>query len=122
VSHEQVQAALRELEAGGCAGMILDLRWCPGGFLTQARAIAHCFLAEESVLARAKYRHRKDAIDEADEPVEHFLDLPILVLINGETSGGGELIAAALQDNRRAAIAGDRTIGKATVQKSLELT
>src|SRR5205807_1516540 len=45
-----------------------------------------------------------------------FLGFPIVVLVNGETSGGAELIAAALQDNKRAVVAGQRTIGKGSIQ------
>jgi carboxyl-terminal processing protease len=47
-------------------------------------------------------------------------DLPIVALVNGETSGGGELIAAALQDHGRAVVAGQRTVGKGSVQKPLD--
>jgi carboxyl-terminal processing protease len=43
-------------------------------------------------------------------------DLPLVVLINGETSGGAELIAAALQDHQRAVVVGQRTLGKASIQ------
>src|SRR5262249_29761398 len=47
--------------------------------------------------------------------------LPMMVLVNGDTSGGGELIAAALQDNERARIAGQRTRGKGSIQKMFPL-
>jgi carboxyl-terminal processing protease len=50
-----------------------------------------------------------------------FLDFPLVVLVNGETSGGAELIAAALQDHKRAVVAGQRTLGKASVQAVLGL-
>jgi len=51
-----------------------------------------------------------------------FVNIPVVVLINGETTGGGELIAAVLQDNRRAFILGQRTRGKASVQTMVDLT
>jgi len=47
-----------------------------------------------------------------------FHTLPVVVLINGQSSGGAELIAATLQDQRRAKVAGQRSLGKASVQKS----
>src|SRR5439155_4753158 len=50
-----------------------------------------------------------------------FPALPLVVLVNGETTGGGELIAAVLQDNRRAFVMGQRTRGKGSVQKTFEL-
>jgi carboxyl-terminal processing protease len=49
-------------------------------------------------------------------------DFPVLLLVNGETIGGGELIAAALKDNGRAVLTGTRTFGKATIQWPLALS
>jgi C-terminal processing protease CtpA/Prc len=51
-----------------------------------------------------------------------LLDLPMVVLVNGETSGGAELIAAAFQDHKRALIVGQRTLGKASVQRPLTMS
>src|SRR5262249_14493934 len=48
-----------------------------------------------------------------------FRGCPVVVLVNGETSGGAELIAAALQDHKRACVVGQRTLGKASVQTPL---
>src|SRR5947208_12826424 len=62
---------------------------------------------------------------QAPQPVDLYAaevtatDLPMVVLVNGETSGGGELIAAALQDHDRAVVAGQRTVGKGSYQISL---
>jgi hypothetical protein len=51
-----------------------------------------------------------------------FIGFPIVVLVNADTSGGAELVAAVLQDNNRASIAGQRTRGKGTVQSILDLS
>jgi carboxyl-terminal processing protease len=51
--------------------------------------------------------------------VHPLQDFPVVVLVNGETSGGGELIAAALKDHGRARVAGQRSLGKASVQGTL---
>jgi hypothetical protein len=50
-----------------------------------------------------------------------YRDLPMVVLVNGDTSGGAELIAAALQDHKRALVVGQRTLGKGSVQIPLML-
>jgi carboxyl-terminal processing protease len=51
-----------------------------------------------------------------------FLDTPVVVLVNGETSGGAELMAAALQDHGRAKVAGQRTVGKGSIQTMVGLS
>ncbi len=114
------QEALKSLQSQGAKSLILDLRWCPGGYLREAIMIASSLLPSNSPIARVVYR---DPTSRQEEPVPEtnpVLDLPVVVLINGETSGGGELIAGALQDYKRAMIAGERTIGKASVQKTLD--
>jgi carboxyl-terminal processing protease len=98
-------------------GLILDLRWCPGGFLDEALGIAGLFLGDV-VLATVTSRNEKPH-EYHNLQVKRFLDLPLVVLVNGQTSGGAELIAAALQDHKRAAIAGQRTRGKTSVQTTL---
>ncbi|MCE9532118.1 MAG: PDZ domain-containing protein [Planctomycetes bacterium] len=108
-------------------GLILDLRWCPGGYLNQSAEVAAAFLAEGKI-ASIKYRHpERQGVSEfrADSPgmpISRNTKAALLVLVNGETSGAGELIAAALQDNERAKVAGQRTLGKASVQTPIYLT
>jgi carboxyl-terminal processing protease len=99
--------------------LILDLRWNPGGFFEEAVAAARLFLGEE-LIARIKTRKGTDREYSGKRDV-NFLNFPMVVLVNGETSGGAELIAAALQDNQRALVAGQRTLGKASVQSTKAL-
>jgi carboxyl-terminal processing protease len=109
---------LRELKDQGLRGLILDLRDCPGGYLEEAIKLADLFLAE-GIIASVNYP--RDEIKSQSCPSsrgEDFLDFPMVVLIGPETSGGGELIAAALQDNKRAKVAGQRSRGKASVQQT----
>jgi carboxyl-terminal processing protease len=118
---EDVHAALTALRSEGMRGLILDLRWSPGGFLKEAEMVSRVFLKEGSVIATIKSRQRDDdQVYRADfaSPFTHF---PLIVLINGETMGGAELIAAALLDNNRASFAGQRSFGKASIQTMLPL-
>lgn len=106
-------------------GLIFDLRWCPGGYIDAATQIASTFL-ESGIVARMKYRNPdrgENTIIRADGGLVRYKagDYPVMVLVNGETIGGGELIAAALKDNGRALVAGTRTFGKATIQWPLAL-
>jgi carboxyl-terminal processing protease len=117
-SGDQLSELLHDL--GEVRGLVLDLRWCPGGYIDPATQIASTFL-ETGVIARMKYRNPdrgENTTLQADGGLVRFKagDFPLLVLVNGDTVGGGELIAAALKDNGRAVLAGTRTFGKASIQ------
>jgi carboxyl-terminal processing protease len=115
----EVREVVSGLQAAGMRGLILDVRWCPGGYLREAVNVAALFLGECNVATvRSRGEEDKTYPSAADKK---FLDFPMVVLVNGETSGGGELIAAALQDHKRAAVAGQRTIGKASIQTMVPL-
>jgi len=109
---DELAGVLTALKAEGLRGLILDLRWCPGGFLDQAVEVPRLFLSGGTICT---FKGRDDRRT-AKAGHGDFADFPMVVLVNGETSGGAELIAAALQDNQRAAVAGQRTLGKASVQ------
>ena len=113
----ELERVLARLDSGErLRGLILDLRWCPGGYLTSATGAASLFL-EDGVIARTKGRAEAEQVYQAlSEEERKFLRCPVVVLVNGETSGGGELIAAALQDHKRAVVAGQRTRGKGSIQ------
>jgi carboxyl-terminal processing protease len=117
-SGEQLSELLHEL--GDIRGLVFDLRWCPGGYIDPATQIASTFL-ESGVVAKMKYRNPERGESttlRADGGLIRYKagDYPLLVLVNAETIGGGELIAAALRDNGRAVLAGTRTYGKASIQ------
>src|SRR5581483_3257268 len=101
-------------------GLVFDLRWCPTGYLQQAATIAHTLLPGDLPVANQRERDGQTKPVLFDELGGNFSDFPVVVLVNGETSGAGELIAASLQDHGRAAVAGQRTVGKGTIQKDLE--
>ena len=142
----ELEEVLSQLRMGGVAGLILDLRWCPGGYLNVSRAIADMFVGDynaakayfvlptpNDLTARADpyldnhcegaaVWYRDGRLDlRSRTPSIGFPFVPMVVLVNGESSGGAELIAAVLQDNRRARVMGQRTRGKASVQEVLEL-
>jgi carboxyl-terminal processing protease len=137
----ELARVLSELTATGMRGLILDLRWSPGGYLHEALQAADLFIAgyvephlvlpmpgnllgmADLLLAdypkSARVAYRSGGVDDHHTPAERgFVNFPVVVLINAETSGGAELIASVLQDNARARIAGQRSRGKGSVQKS----
>jgi carboxyl-terminal processing protease len=105
---------------GQVRGLVFDLRWCPGGYIDPATQIASTFL-DSGLVAKMKYRspdRGENAEIRADAGLIKYKagNYPVLLLVNGETIGGGELIVAALKDNGRAIVAGTRTYGKASIQ------
>jgi carboxyl-terminal processing protease len=120
----ELRSVLEKLQEQKLGGLILDLRWCPGGFLDEATKTAELFLGE-CTIATVKGRESDELFLEkvvyraANQ--KPFADFPMLVLVNGETSGGAELIAAALQDHGRAVVAGQRTLGKGSVQTPIPI-
>ncbi len=121
-SGKEVEAAVKEVVADGAKGLVLDLRGNPGGLLRVAEQIADLFLAEgKIVLTRDRHDHGRDAKAKNDGAVwEDAGKLPMAVLINGNSASASEIVAAALQDNGRAVIVGERSFGKGCVQRSIE--
>lgn len=118
-SGTELREVITALHRGGLAGLILDLRWCPGGLLEEAVSAADLFLGDGPIASTRSRGEQQTLYSSTAET--SFVDFPIVVLVNGETSGGAELIAAALKDNKRAVIAGERTVGKASIQNVLPL-
>jgi C-terminal peptidase prc len=118
---EDLQHVLQQLQKAGVRGVVLDLRWCPGGLLDESVEVASLLVGDRTI-ATIEYRDgRKTAVARrgSGSSERTFVDIPLVVLINGQTLGGGELIAAAIQDTKRAPIVGQRTVGKGSVQNAL---
>lgn len=125
---EDVMQAIGELQQQGMRGLILDLRWCPGGFLNEAVNVALALVGPRKVAAvktrdgnQVEYAQTSGLVGRPNYDEKKLQTMPLIVLVNGTTSGGAELIAAAVQDNQRGRIAGQRTLGKASVQTPIEL-
>jgi carboxyl-terminal processing protease len=115
---DELQVVLAQLRENGLRALILDLRDCPGGLLDEATSVVQ-LLIPSGVVAKVKYREEAETITVFRQ--NGYTGFPMAVLVSPETSGGGELIAAALQDHNRAAIIGQRTRGKASIQRTPDL-
>ncbi len=96
-------------------GLVLDLRSNPGGLLDQAVAVADTFLPG-GVIVSARARRAADNQQYRSVRGDLTGGLPLVVLVNGGSASSAEIVAAALQDHRRAAILGSRSFGKGSVQ------
>ncbi len=118
---ELVKAAARlRAEAGPeLQGVILDMRNNPGGLVDEAEGVADELLSSGVIYTT---RHRGKIVDDPHaHPGGAFASLPIVALVNEYTASSAELVAGALQDNRRATIVGAPTFGKGSVQTIFEL-
>lgn len=128
-SAKSVGAIASDLKGRGCRGLILDLRWCPGGDVTGGVDIAGTFLPPEAVVAKvellpkfaASQSRHKETVLQSKLTGPRYETLPLVVLVGSETTGGGELIAAALQTHGRAAVVGQRTVGRGATQEYVTL-
>ncbi|MCQ9155274.1 S41 family peptidase [Acidomonas methanolica] len=106
---------LKKQAGGKLDGLVLDLRFNPGGKLDQAIAVSDDFIPEGEIVSirgrHADNNHRWDA--KGTDITNH---LPIVVIINGGSASASEIVAGALQDHRRAVILGEQSFGKGSVQ------
>ena len=122
---EELEARLRELEAQGIQGLILDLRYNPGGLLRSARDVSQLFLESGKKIVGTRGRTpRQNADYYSTEPKSKVFgqNYPIVVLINEGSASASEIVAGALQDWDAALIVGEPSFGKGSVQTVYPLT
>ena len=117
---KSLKKALKDLsKKDALHGLILDLRKNPGGLLDQAVEVSDLFLTK-GVIVTTESRGRQVDKREATPEGEKY-ECPMVVLVDGGSASASEIVAGALQDNKRAMILGTRTFGKGSVQTVIEL-
>lgn len=106
--------ASRTEMGGQLGGLILDLRFNPGGLLDEAVAIADMFI-DEGTIVSTKGRVFEEHIETAHAKGT-MNDLPLVVLVNGQSASASEVLSGALSDHDRAIVIGSRSFGKGSVQ------
>ncbi len=99
---------------GGIKGLVLDLRFNPGGLLTSAVNISDLFI-DDGLIVTIKPRVGRET-QYKGEHENSLLDFPMVCLVNGHSASGSEIVSACLQDHHRAIIMGERSYGKGSVQ------
>ena len=115
----ELKKALTDLTSQGMKGLVLDLRFNPGGLLTSAVEVADLFL-EEGKIVSTKGRNTEERVQYAKKSGT-FSGFPMAVLVNRYSASASEIVSAALQDHKRAVVVGERTWGKGSVQNVIEL-
>jgi carboxyl-terminal processing protease len=108
------------LMSQGMKGLILDLRFNPGGQLQQAIKVVNLFI-NHGVIVRTVGRNSPEEIDRASSDATTLPYFPMIVLVNDHSASAAEIVAGSLQDNRRALVLGQRTFGKGSVQRVIQL-
>jgi len=121
---EDLISALKKLEDKNqrLKGLILDLRNNPGGLLEQAISVSDVFLESGKILLVKGREYNDQRIYNATKSNnENSQNYPLIVLVNGGSASASEIVAGALQDNKRALILGTKTFGKGSVQNVKKL-
>jgi carboxyl-terminal processing protease len=119
---DSIKKLKKEIGEDKIKGFILDLRDNPGGLLDQAVSISDIFLDEGRTIVSISGRNKEEAKYFKDQNKQQLAaELPIVVLINEGSASASEIVAAALQDNKRAIIMGKKSFGKGSVQTVLPL-
>ena len=121
-SREEIDAAFSKIEKQKLRGVILDLRFNPGGLLSQAVEVSEEFAPRGKKIVYTRGRdpsQNRDFISTADSP---HLGYPLVVLVNQWTASASEIVSGAVQDLDLGIVAGQTTFGKGLVQTVIPLT
>jgi len=116
---DQVKSQVADLTKNGASKLIVDVRRTSGGSLDAGIALARLFVAKGTLAMRESRGAERQTI--ATGPADGSVTLPTQLLIDTGTSGAAELFASALAGNQRADLIGERTIGRAALQKLIKL-
>ena len=111
---DKLAEAIREAQANGAEGLILDVRDNPGGLLSSVIDVTSMFLEDDSLIL-----YELDGEGDRDNHMARnageFADIPLVVLANGYSASASEIVVGAIQDHGRAQVVGSTTFGKGSV-------
>ncbi|MAO64490.1 MAG: hypothetical protein CL666_05780 [Balneola sp.] len=120
-THDEFMEAVKQLKEEGMSKLVLDLRDNPGGYLSQAIAIAEEFFPRGTELVSTKSKHQRFNGEYYSRKDGAFKDKPVIVLVNEGSASASEIVSGAIQDHDRGLVVGKRTFGKGLVQQQYEL-
>jgi carboxyl-terminal processing protease len=116
---QEIAAKIKSLEKSGAKKILLDLRYCAEGDENEGIAVANLFLNHGTITYLQGQKFPREAFNA--DPAKAITTLPVAVLVNRGTSGPSEIVAAAILENARGDVVGDKTFGDGSVQKTLDL-
>jgi len=116
---EELKEALEALSKRDVLGLVIDLRFNPGGLLSSAIEVSDLFISEGRIVS-TKGRNVPERVWDAHKK-NTYSDFPVAILVNHYSASASEIVSACLQDHERAVIIGERTWGKGSVQNIIQL-
>ena len=117
-----LKKALKDLQKAELAGLVIDLRNNPGGLLQSAAEVSDMFLPRGDLIVRTESRDASQNMRfEAKREPQIPADVPLVVLLNRGSASASEIVAGALKDTGRAAVMGEQSFGKGSVQSIIPL-
>ncbi len=119
---EDLDREIASLKAKGMTALIIDLRSNPGGLLDSAVDVSSRFIEDGELIVYIEGRSVEQRQEFPSRSREKTLNLPIAILVNDTTASAAEIFAGCMQHYKRAALIGDRTFGKGSVQSIMPLS
>ena len=115
----EVASKIKALEKSGAKKILLDLRNCAEGDESEGVAVANLFLNHGTITYLQGQKYPREAFNA--DPAKAITTLPLAVLVNKGTAGAAEVVAAAILENARGDLIGDKTFGEGSVQRTIDL-
>jgi len=116
---QEIASKVRDEQKKGAKKFILDLRNVSEGEANEAVAVANLFLNHGVITYLQGQKYPKQVFNA--DPQKAITNLPVVVLVNRGTAGPGEIVAAAILDNNRGDVLGDKTFGSGSVQQVIDI-
>jgi carboxyl-terminal processing protease len=116
---QEIATKIKSLQKSGAKKIILDLRNAAEGDEAEGIATANLFLNHGTITYLQGQKYPREAFNA--DPAKDITTLPIAVLVNKSTAGPAEIVAAAILENARGDVIGDKTFGDGSVQKTIEM-
>jgi carboxyl-terminal processing protease len=116
---QEIANKIKALQKDGAKKLILDLRNCAEGEESEGIATANLFLNHGTITYLQGQKYAREAFNA--DPAKTITSLPMVVLVNKGTAGPAEIVAAAILENARGDVVGDKTFGDGSVQKVIEM-
>jgi carboxyl-terminal processing protease len=118
---EDLAKALADFKKKKVKGLILDLRWNPGGLLDAAHRISNFFIKSGVIVSTRGRKKELDRVFNADPSAAIAADMPLIILANEGSASASEIVTGAIKDHKRGKFIGVKTFGKGSVQNVISM-